>query len=227
MRVPADDCYTLLQADNFHLAASTHLIPKLPNDVARDLDPVAMQHSTYFFVAVPSASKWNNMTDLIAVAKAKPDGLTYGSWCVGSPGHLGVALLESATGTRMRHIPFKETSQLYSAVALGEPDWAFGSALSAGTMYKAGKLRFIAVAAPKRITGYEAIPTVVKIGGQPGFEVGGWIALMAPRGTHVAMINRINEDSAKVLQEPALHERLISFGFEPVKAKPAEIAKII
>ena len=127
----------------------------------------------------------------------------------------------------MRHIPFKETSQLYSAVALGEPDWAFGSALSAGPMYKAGKLRFIAVAAPKRITGYEAIPTVAEVGGPPGFEVGGWIALMAPRGTHVAIVNRINEDSAKVLQELALHERLISFGFEPVTAKPAEIAKMI
>ena len=225
-RAPADG-YTFLQADNLQLTALPYLIPKLPYDVVKDFDPVAVQYRLFFFVAVPSASKWNNMTDLIAAAKAKPGELTYGSWNVGSPGHLGAALLEGATGTQMRHIPFKETSQLYSAVAMGEPDWAFGSAVSAGAMYKAGKLKFIAVAGPKRIPGYETVPTMAEAGGPPGLEVGGWMALMAPRGTPAAIINRVNEDTAKVLQDPAIRERFASFGFEPIQAKPAEIAKMI
>lgn len=223
---PADG-YTYLQADNLQLTALPHLMPKLPYDVVKDFDPVAVQYKLFFFVAVPSTSKWNNMTDLIAAAKAKPGELTYGSWNVGSPGHLGAALLESATNTQMRHIPFKETSQLYSAVANGEPDWAFGSAVSAGAMYKAGKLKFIAVAGPKRIPGYETIPTMAEAGGPPGLEVGGWMGMMAPHGTPAAIINRVNEDMTKVLQDPAIRERFASFGFETINAKPAEIAKLI
>lgn len=223
---PADG-YTFLQADNLQLTALPHLMPKLPYDVVKDFDPVAVQYRLFFFVAVPSTSKWNNMTDLIAAAKAKNGELTYGSWNVGSPAHLGAALLEGATGTQMRHIPFKETSQLYSAVANGEPDWAFGSAVSAGAMYKAGKLKFIAVAGPKRIPGYENIPTMAEAGGPPGLEVGGWVAMMAPRGTPAAIVSRVNDDMAKVLQDPAIRERFASFGFETMNAKPAEIVKMM
>ena len=86
---------------------------------------------------------------------------------------------------------------------------------------------FVAMPAPRRIAGHEAIPTVAEAGGPAGFEVGGWIALMAPRGTPTAIINPINEDSDKVLQEHAIRERLVSFGFEPVQAQPAEIARMI
>jgi tripartite-type tricarboxylate transporter receptor subunit TctC len=225
-RAPADG-YTFLQADNLQLTALPHLMPKLPYDVVKDFDPVAVQFRLFFFVAVPSNSKWNNMSDLIADAKAKPGELTYGSWNVGSPGHLGAALLEGATGTQMRHIPFKETSQLYSAVAMGAPDWAFGSAVSSGAMYKAGKIKYIAVAGPKRIAGFENVPTMAEAGGPASVEVGGWMGFMAPRGTPVAIVNKVNEDMAKVLQDPAIKERFASFGFEPITAKPAEVAKMI
>lgn len=102
-----------------------------------------------FFVTVPAGSPWKSMGDLMAAAKAKPGELPYGSWYVGSPGHLGTLLLEVAIGTRMTHVPFKDTGQLYLSVGNGDAAWAFGSAGSAGAAYRAGKLRFLAFAAAK------------------------------------------------------------------------------
>ena len=104
---PADG-YIYLQADNLQLTALPHLMPKLPYDVAKDFDSVAGQYKLFLFVAVPSTFKWNNMTDLIVAVKAKPGELIYGSWNVGSLGHLGAALLEGASNTEMRHIAFRK-----------------------------------------------------------------------------------------------------------------------
>ena len=117
---------------------------------------------TYFFVVVPANSTWKDMKDLIAAAKAKNGDLTYGSWFVGSPGHVGAAMLESATGTQMIHVPFKEMSQLFTAVANNDVAWSFGSAVSSGPLYRAGKVKYIAVAAPKRVAGFESVPTVAE-----------------------------------------------------------------
>ena len=88
------------------------------------------------------------MGDLIAAAKAKPGQLTYGSWGVGSVAHVGSAMLEAATGTQMTHVPFKEIPQLYTAVATGEVSWAFGTAATVAPLYKAKKVKLLALAAP-------------------------------------------------------------------------------
>src|SRR4030095_2513342 len=198
----APDGYTLVQMDDTHLALQPHLYKKIPYDVTKDFDPVGTLFRTYFFVVVPATSTWKNMTDLIGAAKAKPGDVTYGSWFVGSPGHIGAAMLEAASGTQMNHIPFKEASHLYSAVGAGDVAWAFGSAASSGAMYRAGKVRYIAIAAPRRIAGFESIPTVAEAGGPAGFEVKAWVALFAPHGTPPAVVAKINEDLGKALAEP-------------------------
>src|SRR5712692_5698006 len=94
------DGYTLLQLDDTHMALQPHIYKKLPHDPAKDFDPVTSLYRTYFFVVVPVNSPWKSVTDLIAAAKAKPGALTYGSWGIGSVGHVGGAMLESATGTQ-------------------------------------------------------------------------------------------------------------------------------
>ena len=165
------------------------------------------------------------MPDLIDAAKKKPGELTYGSWFIGSPGHLGAAQLEAATGTQMVHVPFKEMSQLFSAVAGNDVAWSFGSAASAGPLYKAGKVKFMAVAAPKRIAGYESIPTVAEAGGPADFEVKAWVALFAPAGTPAPTVARIQQDVALALTEPDVKEKLAAVGFEPFTAVPAEMKK--
>jgi tripartite-type tricarboxylate transporter receptor subunit TctC len=223
----APDGYTLVQVDDTHLALQPHLYKKIPYDTQKDFDPVATFFRTYFFVVVPTSSSWKDMNDLVAAAKAKNGDLTYGSWFVGSPGHVGAAMLEAETGTKMTHVPFKEMSQLFTGVANNDVAWSFGSAASSGAMYRAGKVKYLAVAAPKRVAGFESVPTVAEAGGPAAFEVKAWVALLAPRGTPPAIIAKINQDIAKVLAEPDVKERLASFTFEPYASSPADIAALI
>jgi len=223
----APDGYTLVQMDDAHMAVQPLLYKQLPYDIAKDFDPVATLFRTYFFVVTPADSSWKSMADLVSAAKAKRGELTYGSWYIGSPGHLGAALLEGATGTQMTHVPFKEMTQLYAAVGNSDVAWAFGSAASAGPMYRAKKVRFLAVAAPRRIAGFPDVPTVAEAGGPAKFDVKAWVALLAPRGTPKAVIAKINADVAKALSAPDVRERLAGFAFEPFSVSPQEIAKAI
>jgi tripartite-type tricarboxylate transporter receptor subunit TctC len=223
----APDGYTLVQMDSAHATAHPHLHQNLPYDPVKDFDPITPLFKNYFFVVVAAESKWTSVADLIAEAKAKRGELTYGSWFIGSPGHLGTALLEAVTGTQMTHVPFKELTQLYTAVGNNHIAWAFGSAASAGALYHAGKVKFLAAAAPKRIAGYTDIPTVAESGGPTDFEVRAWTALFAPRGTPQYVINRVNEDVAKVMSEPDVRERLVAFGYEPFPAAPADMTNLM
>ncbi len=223
----AADGYTLVQMDDAHMSLQPHLYKKIPYDTVKDFEPVATLFRTYFFVVVPANSPWKDMPDLISAAKKKPGELSYGSWFIGSPGHLGAAQIEAATGTQMVHVPFKEMSQLFSAVANNDVAWSFGSAASAGPLYKAGKVKFMAVAAPKRIAGYESVPTVAEAGGPADFEVKAWVALFAPAGTPAPIVAKIQQDVARALTEPDVKEKLAGVGFEPYTATPAEMKKLM
>jgi tripartite-type tricarboxylate transporter receptor subunit TctC len=225
-RSPADG-YTLVQMDSYHVGTQPHLFAKLPYSAFNDFDPVTPLVRNNFFVIVPTTSKWNSMADLISAAKVKPDSISYGSWNVASPAHLGGLLLESATGTRMTHVPFKESSQLYQSVATGEVDWALGTPASAGAMVQAGKARFLAVAAPKRTAGYLQVPTAAEAGGPANWEVGGWNGLLAPKGTPKDIIQRINDGVTKALQAPDVREKLAIFTYEPYTMTPTEMARLM
>lgn len=223
---PADG-YTLVQMDSFHIGTQPHLFAKLPYSATKDFDPITPLVRNYFFVVVPTASKWQTMGDLVAAAKAKPQAVTYGSWGVASPAHLGGLLLESATGAQMTHVPYKESSLLYTGVANGELDWAIGSAVSAGAMLQAGKVRFLAAAAPKRIAGYDKVPTAAEAGGPAGWSVGGWNGLLAPKGTPKEIIQRLNSEIAKAMQAPDIREKLAQFTYESYVMTPAEMTKVM
>jgi tripartite-type tricarboxylate transporter receptor subunit TctC len=226
-RRAAADGYTLVQLDVGQLAVHPHLYRKMPYDVVRDFDPVAGILRTYFFMVVPATSQWKSVPDLIAEAKAQPGKLSYGSWFIGSPGHLGAAQLELATGTRMHHVLYKDMTQLYSDVGSREIAWAFGSAGSTSAAYQAKRVRYLAAAAPQRISGYPDVPTVAEAGGPPGFEVMGWVVIMAPRGTPGAAVKRINESVGHALADRDLGERFQVFGYEPMPLPPAQIARLI
>lgn len=211
----APDGHDLLQMDNAQMAAQPFLFKKLPYELLRDFEPVTPILRNYFFVNVPVGSRYKTMADLLASAKAAPDRVNYGSWFVGSPGHIGAAMLESASGTRMTHVPYKEMSQLYVAVGNQEVDWAFGSAASAGGMQRAGKTRYLAVAAPQRIAEFPDIPTVAESGGPAGFELSAWTALLAPKGTPKAVIEKIQQDVAAVLADPDVKAKYATMFYEP------------
>jgi tripartite-type tricarboxylate transporter receptor subunit TctC len=214
-KLPADG-YALLQLDSEHVSALPHLY-KARNYVPLDrFDLVAPLFYTPFMVTVSDQSPWKSMTDLISAAKAKPDSLTYGSWFVGSPGHLGGEWLGSLIGTKMIHVPYKEVSQLYTSVANGEVDWAFGTIPSTRPVYESGKLRYLAIAAPKRHAQYPDVPTVAEAGGPAELDVNSIVSLLAPKGIPDDVRDKIYADVTKVLSDPAVRKRFDTFAFEPL-----------
>ena len=223
-RAPADG-YTLLQLDSEHIAALPHLYKSRNFVTLQHFQPVASLFRTPFFVAVPTDSKWQTMGDLIAAAKAQPGKFTYGSWGVGSPGHLGAQELEALAGISMQHVPYREVSQLYSNVGSGELPWAFASIPSSQGIYKAGKLRYIAVAAPKRVPQMPNVPTVAESGGPAGLDVNSFVSLVAPNGVPEAVALKINADVAKVIADPEIRARFDTFAFEPLAWSPDEIRR--
>ncbi|MFM9902856.1 MAG: Bug family tripartite tricarboxylate transporter substrate binding protein [Polaromonas sp.] len=211
----ATDGHDLIQLDNVHLSAYPHLFKKLPYDAARDFEPLLPLFKTFFFFSVATDSKYKTVGDIITDAKANPGKLNYGSWSVGNPVHLGSALFTTVTGTDMQHVIYKETTMLYTGVANGELSFALGTNATAGAMQRAGKVRYVAIAGPKRLANFPNVPTVGESGGPAGFEVSGWTAIAAPKGLPKAVTDKIQQDIEKALAEPDVREKFASFAYEP------------
>jgi len=210
----ATDGHDLIQLDNVHLVAYPHLFKKLPYDAAKDFDVLTPLFRTTFFVGVGTGSKYKTVGDIVADAKAHPGQLNYGSWSVGNPVHLGSALLEAMTATEMQHVIYKETSMLYTGVANGELNFALGTLATAGPMQRAGKIRFIAVTAPKRHPAFPDVPTVSESGGPAGYEMTGWTTVAAPKGVPKPVSDKIQKDIEAALAEPDIKERYATFGYD-------------
>ena len=223
----ATDGTDILLLDNVHLAAYPHLFRKLPYDVAHDFRVVLPLFRTFFFVCVANDSPYRTVADLIADAKARPGQLNYGSWSIGNAVHLGSMHLEYLTETRMEHIVFKETSQLYQSVANGELAFALGSSGTAGPLARAGKLRFLAVMAPQRLQGFEDVPTIAESGGPAGAIVTGWNALAVSPNTPDAVVQQIHRDVTAALSEPDVWPKFQTFGYEHYFPTPAEFSQFM
>jgi tripartite-type tricarboxylate transporter receptor subunit TctC len=221
----AADGYTLIQLDSEHLAALPHLYKAKGYVTLNNFDPVAPLFRTPFFVAVATDSKWQNMKDLTQAAKASPNAVSYGSWGVGSPGHLGGEYLSLLSNTEMTHVAFREVSQLFTSVGSNDVKWSFASLPSSQGIYKAGKLRYIAVAAANRIPQMPDVPTVGEAGGPAGFEVNSFVSLLAPKGLANDVKAKIHADVLKVLADPEVKARFNTFAFEAIGWKPEEIRK--
>lgn len=225
-RLPTDG-HELIQLDNVHLVAYPHLFKKLPYDPVKDFDVMQPLFRGYFYVAVPTNSPYKTVGDIIADAKARPNALNYGSWSVGNPVHLGSALLEATTNTQMTHVIYKEVPLLYTAVANGELNWSLGTLASTGPLFKGGKLRYLAVAAPERQPLTPDVPTVAESGGPKGFEATGWTAIAAPRGLPKNVADKIRADLAAVLADPDMKDRYGTFGYTPYAPTPEQFAAFL
>ena len=217
----APDGNTLLMSFTSH-AINASLYPSLPFDPIKDFTPLTcVATSPSVLVAHPSLPV-KDVRELIALAKANPGKLNYGSWSVGNPVHLGSEMFAAATGTQMQHAVFKETTQLYTSVSTGEIDFALGSAATAGPLYRAGKLRFLAITAPQRWPAYPDVPTVGESGGPKGFEVTGWNVLAVPPGLPPATADKIRRDVAQALAAPDVQEKFKSFGYTSFPVTPEQ-----
>ena len=217
----------LVVTDVGTLSINPLIFKNLAYDPEKELTPVALLYKTAFFIAVGADSPYKSAWDLIAAAKAKPGGLTYGSNAVGGPIHLASAQLEDAIGATMVHVPFKETSQLYAAVSTGEVSWAYGSIATAGPLLRGGKLRFLAVADKVRSTALPDVPTLAEAGGPANIDAQTWVALLAPAGTPPAVVADINKAVGEALATPDVKERMATFGFLPSALSAQQVADLM
>jgi tripartite-type tricarboxylate transporter receptor subunit TctC len=212
---------------NAHMTINPALFKKLPYDAKADYAPIAMLYSTPFFIVAAANGPYKSLTDLISAAKANPGKLSYGSPYVGSPSHLGGALLESVTYTKMIHAPFKDTLQIFTSVANGDVSWALGTLGSMKALVQSGKIKLLAVAAKKRIPSNPDVPTVEEITGLKDYEVNAWVALVAPIKTPTAVIRKINSDVNKTLELNDVKERFATFGFIAAPDTSEALAQIV
>jgi tripartite-type tricarboxylate transporter receptor subunit TctC len=222
----APDGHELLVVSNAHVAINPALYKKLPYDPQGDFVPVGLIYHTPFFVTVKSDGPYPSVPALIAAAKANPGRITYGASYVGAPSHLGAADLAYRTGTRMTLVPYKDQSQMYVSIANGELDWALSTLASALPLMKAGRIKLLAIAAARRSESAPDVPTIREAGG-PDFAVDSWLALLAPRGTPPALVQKINADLNAALSAPEVLERMKVFGFEALPGTPEQLAEAI
>lgn len=221
------DGHELIMAEGGQLTVHPHTFRRLPYDPVKDLEPVRWLLLSKFFVAVSANSPFKTLDDVVRAAKEKPAAVTYGSFYIGSPPHLGALRLQSLTGTKMLHVPFKDMGQLYTAVATGEVDWALGSLASAGPLEKSGRLKFITIAAPTRYSLYPNVPATSELSMAKTFSLTGWNGIFAPPGTPKDIREKIAKDISEVLASPQLVERYKTSGYEDPKLSTDAFARQI
>ncbi len=221
------DGHELLILSDAHLTINPSLFKKVPYNVETDMVPVSGLYRTFFFIVVKSDGPYQTVPQLIAGAKANPGKLTYGTPYVGSPSHLGNAIFDFATGTQTVHVPFKEQLQIFTSIANGDLTWAIATAASTVAMTKAGRVKLIAVTAPRRLASHADVPTVEEAGGPKDFVVASWLALLAPPGTPQNIVRRIGADTHKALANPDMRKRIDALGFEGMPSTPEQVAEMI
>lgn len=221
------DHHTLLLIDSNHATTHPHTFARLPYDVEKDLQPVGMILRTPFFVTVAPDSPLRSIEDIVAAAKARPNAVTYGSWFMGSPGHIGALQLQVLRGISMTHVPYREFGQLYAAVATKEVDWALGSVASAGALERAGRLRFIALAASRRDPLYPNVPATAELPNLREFDVSAWAGLFAARSTPTPVAEQLAADLRDALDRPEVAERYRTFGYEAPRLSPDAYSQLI
>jgi len=218
----APDGYTLMQGTSSTMAINVTLNKKLPYEPLKDLVPVALLSSSPFFLVVAADSPLKTVADVIAAAKAKPNGLNYGSGGPGSMHHLSTELLQSLAGIQMTHVPYKATPPAMNDLIAGHIQLLFGDTTSTLPMIQQGKLRGIAVTTAKRSPAAPDIPTVAET--VPGFESASWQMLLAPGATPPEVIALLNREVHAIFTDPAVIAELTRRGVGPaVTGPPAEV----
>ena len=222
----APDGYTLLLSNFGPLAISPFVYAKLPYDPVKDLTPITLAATAWFFVVSNPSSPLTSIKELIAQAKAKPDTITFASAGNASPSHLAGALFQSSAGVQLRHVPYKGGAPSVGAVIAGEVQMAIESPPPIVPQVKAGKLRGLGAARATRSPLLPDVPTVAEAG-LPGFEVGSWYGFHAPAGTPKPIIDKLHAEMVKAMNTPELRERFSNVGAETIANTPAQYGAFV
>jgi tripartite-type tricarboxylate transporter receptor subunit TctC len=216
----APDGYTVLLTTNGH-AISPALYRKLPFDAVKDFAPVTQLLATTLILVANPKFPAANTRELIALARAKPGALNYGSTGVGNPLHLTMELLKISAGVDIVPVPYKGDAPLSTALMAGEVDVAVVPLATSVQNIKAGRIKALAVTGTRRLASLPEVPTVAE-SGIPGFDSTSWQGLFAPAGTPREIVERLQRETAKALNAPEVRERLTGLGGEVVASTPEQ-----
>ena len=208
------------------LSYAPALYPELPFDPRKDLDPISRVASQPFVYVVVPEMGVNSMKDLIALAKAKPGTLRYGSGGAGGSSHLGTELLRTMTGIDLVHVPYKGTAPALNAMLAGEIHVQLIGIATALPHIKSGRMRALAISGSKRSSVAPEIPTVAE-SGVPGYDFDVWYGMLYPAGTPRAIVEKANLEINRALKSPALLERFSALGLEPAGNTADEFRRLI
>jgi tripartite-type tricarboxylate transporter receptor subunit TctC len=224
-RSPADGL-TLLVAPDSTVTANPHLFSKLSYDPITDLTPIAVLCRITPVLVINPSLPARSVAGLIALAKAKPGSLNYGSYGIGTYAHLSMEDFKQKTGTDIVHVPYRGAAPAATALLAGDVGMLLLNLSSIEEHEKTGKARILAVASEKRAALRPDLPTVAEAG-VPGFSTTAWFALWGPGKMAPDLVNRIHSDVSKVLQLPQTREFFATNSFERMDLSPAQFAQLI
>ena len=223
-KAPPDGHTLLVTPAPFTIVPS--LMQKLPYDPHKDFEPITLINTTPLVVVVHPGVPAKSIKELVALAKAKPGALNYGSSGSGGSNHLAGELFNAMAGVKMVHVPYKGNAPALTDLVGGHVDVVFNGLTSALPLIKSGKLRALGVTSLNRSAALPGSPTLDE-SGLKGFQAVAWNGLTAPARTPKAVIDKINADVMKVIRSPELVEKLKAEGSDPVGSSVEQYARFL
>ena len=219
------DGHTLLIGAFAH-AVNPSLMAKMPFRTPDDFAPVSLLVTVPELLVVTPSFQAKTVGELVAMAKAEPGKLSYGSSGNGSAQHLAAELFKMRTGTDIQHVPYKGGALAVADVAAGHVPFYFGNMSSALPQARSGRVRALAVTSAQRSPAAPEVPTMAE-SGVTGCEISEWNALLAPAGTPPAVIDRLNAEMVKILQQDDIKAKFADLGAQTIGSTPAELAAFL
>ena len=225
-QAPADG-HTLMIGESGMIAITPQVLKNWPYDSAAEFAGITTTFKTYYMLVGGGQSQYDTYPKLIAAAKAKPGDISFASNAVGSPAHIAGAMMADLTGTKMTHVPYKDSSQMFQDVAGGSVSAVWATAGSLRPFLDSKRVRVLAVGSPQRLRGFEDIPTMAELGAPADFLVDNWNALFARKGTPATILAKINTDVGEAMRSPEMQTRLLALGYELYTGKPSDLDELI
>jgi len=225
VRGPADG-YTILMGTIAALAINPTLYGNLPFDPIKDLAPVSQAVNSSNILVVHPSVQAKSVQELIALAKAKPGTLNYGSSGIGGTGHLAGVLFDELAGTKMTHVPYKGGGPAMIELVGGQVQLVFATPPTAVPQIKSGKIRGLAVTTLKRSSVMPDLPTISE-SGLEGYDANNWYGVVVPVKTPKPIITRLNTEIVKALNAPDLKELFFTQGLDPAPSTPEQFGAYI
>jgi tripartite-type tricarboxylate transporter receptor subunit TctC len=220
------DGYLLMMGHTGTHAINASLYPDLKFDPVKDFQPITALISFNNILMVPAASPAKSVADLVAFAKTKPEGLSYGSQGIGTGGHLLGVLFAKHAGIKLVHVPYRGIAPAVTDTVAGRMDMLFASYVSVGPHVEAGRLRMLAIASSERHPKIPNVPTVAEAG-FPDVQMQQWFGLFAPAGTPMPIVKKLNAEFVKALQSEDVKSQMLSQVVFVIPGTPEELGAMV